>query len=76
MIKIDALLEKEADGKACLLLQVHDELVLEIEEGMVEKLAPKIQALMEDVMPTKDTNGIQMKTEGKMGKNWGEMKPM
>jgi DNA polymerase-1 len=76
MIKIDELLTKEADGKACLLLQVHDELVLEIEEGMVEKLAPKIQALMEEVIPKEKTNGISLKTEGKMGKNWGEMKPI
>jgi len=76
MIKIDALLEKEAKGKAFLLLQVHDELVLEIEEGLVKKLSPKIQELMESVIPSKETNGIILKTEGKMGKNWGEMKPI
>ncbi len=76
MVKIGELLEKEAGGKACLLLQVHDELVLEIEEGMVEKLAPKIQALMEEVIPKEKTNGISLKTEGKKGSNWGEMKPL
>jgi DNA polymerase-1 len=73
MIKIDELLTKEADGKACMLLQVHDELVLEIEEGMIGKLAPKIQALMEEVIPKEKTNGITLKTEGKVGQNWGEM---
>ena len=73
MIKIDQLLSKEADNKASLLLQVHDELVLEIEEGMIKKLAPKIQALMEEVLPVADTKGIVLKTEGKVGQNWGEM---
>lgn len=76
MIQIDELLEREAKDKASLLLQVHDELVIEIEEGMVKKLAPKIQELMEGVMPLKDTQGIALKVEGKIGQNWGEMKPL
>jgi DNA polymerase-1 len=69
MIKIDEL-------GARLLLQVHDELVIEIEEGMVKELAPKIQKLMEGVMSVKDTKGISLRVEGKIGKNWGEMKPL
>ena len=76
MIKIDELFEKEAKGKAWLMLQVHDELVIEVEEGMVQKLAPKVQEIMESVIPLKDTHGISLKAEGKIGKNWGEMKPL
>jgi DNA polymerase I len=76
MIRIDELFEKEAKDKAHLLLQVHDELVIEIEEGTVKNLAPKIKELMEGVIPIKDTNGIALKAEGKMGNNWGEMKPL
>ncbi|HEY5383232.1 MAG TPA: DNA polymerase [Candidatus Paceibacterota bacterium] len=74
MIKIDELFEKEAKNKAYLLLQVHDELVFEIEEGLVETLAPKIKEIMEGVIPLKETRGIPFIAEGKMGKNWGEMK--
>ena len=76
MIQIDQLFEKEAKGKAWLMLQVHDELVIEVEEGMVDILAPKIQNIMESVMSVKETKGISLKVEGKIGKNWGEMKPL
>ncbi|MGC9602404.1 MAG: DNA polymerase [Minisyncoccia bacterium] len=74
MIKIDELFEREAKGHAFQLLQVHDELVFEIEESVVDELAPQIKALMEGVIPEKETRGIPFITEGKVGKNWGEMK--
>ena len=76
MIKIDELFEKEAQGRAYPLLQVHDELVFEIEENLVDELAPKIKALMEGVIPAKEARGIPFSTEGKVGKNWGEMKKL
>jgi len=76
MINIDELFEKEAPGKAYLLLQVHDELVFEITEAIVAQLAPKIKEIMENVLPLSKTNGIPLKAEGKQGKNWGDMKPL
>ncbi len=77
MIQIDALLTKEGhrDG-AYLLLQVHDELVFEIEEEKVGYLAPKIKEIMENIVSIKETRGIPFIAEGKVGKNWGEMKKL
>jgi DNA polymerase-1 len=74
MVKIDELLKKEGhrDG-AHLLLQVHDELVFEIEDKKVKELAPKIKEIMEHIVPAKDRNQIPIVAEGKAGKNWGEM---
>jgi DNA polymerase-1 len=74
MVEIDAMLKKEGhqDG-AHLLLQVHDELVFEIEEAKVKKLAPKIKEIMENIIPKKDARGIPFLAEGKVGKNWGDM---
>jgi DNA polymerase-1 len=74
MIQIDKLFSEEGKGKAFQLIQVHDELVFEIETDLVGKLAPKIKKLMEGVIPEDKTNGIPLKAEGKIGKNWGEMK--
>jgi DNA polymerase-1 len=74
MIKIDELFKKEAKEKAYIILQVHDELVFEIEEGLVQTLAPKIKEIMEDVIPAKVRRNIPFIAEGKIGKNWGEMK--
>ncbi|MBI2004643.1 hypothetical protein HYS79_00600 [Patescibacteria group bacterium] len=77
MIQVDELFTKENHGdKAHLLLQVHDELVFEIEEERVAALAPKIKHIMEQVMSEKERQGIPFIAEGKAGKNWGEMKPL
>lgn len=81
MIGIDTFLEQDglARGTAkgrCghLLLQVHDELVFEIEDKGVEACLNKIREIMEGVVPEKDRRGIPFSAEGKLGKNWGEMK--
>jgi DNA polymerase I len=73
MVEIDKLFDKEAKGDACLLLQVHDELVFEIKDNRVKELAPKIKKIMEGVVPLKDTNGIPLSADGKSGPNWGDM---
>jgi DNA polymerase I len=77
MIRIDDMLNilGEHDG-AHLLLQVHDELVFEIEKGKTEALAPKIKEIMENVISEKDRRGIPFLAEGKVGPNWGEMKTL
>ncbi len=74
MVRIDELFEKENhhDG-AHLLLQVHDELVFEIEDKKVKELAPKIKEIMENIVPAKERKNIPIVAEGKVGKNWGEM---
>lgn len=73
MVEINQMLMKEGhhDG-AHLLLQVHDELVFEIDEKKVKELAPKIKEIMENIIPAKKANGIPFLAEGKMGENWGD----
>lgn len=72
MIRIDKYLE-ESGRRGHLLLQVHDELVFEIENDAVGELSPKLRELMETVIPEKERRGIPLLVEGKKGKNWGEM---
>ena len=75
MIKVDEYLRKEnLLDKVSLLLQVHDELVFEIKDDLVEKVIPKIKEIMEDVVDIKKTKGVICKAEAKVGDNWGEMK--
>jgi DNA polymerase-1 len=77
MVKIQNMLKEESahDG-AHMLLQVHDELVFEIEEKKIKALAPKIKEIMENIIPAKDAHGIPFLAEGKMGENWGEMEKL
>jgi DNA polymerase I len=74
MIKVDEYLVKEnLLGKVNLLLQVHDELVFEIEESLVEKISPIIKTIMENVVDLEKTKGVVCQVNYKVGDNWGEM---
>ncbi len=77
MSEIDEYLKKEGyEESVHLLLQVHDELVFEIEKGKGKIVAPKIKEIMENVIGEKERRGIPFLAEGKVGPNWGEMKPI
>jgi DNA polymerase-1 len=77
MIAIDEMLRSEGIAdRAHMLLQVHDELLFEIETDLIDMLAPKIKSIMESVIPEKDRRGIPFIANGSRGKNWGEMKPL
>jgi DNA polymerase I len=77
MIKVDEYIkENKLEDKVYLLLQVHDELVYEIKEELVEKIAPKIREIMESVVDPKETSGIICKAEIAVGKNWGDMEKL
>jgi DNA polymerase-1 len=56
------------------LLQIHDEVIYEIQEDKVEKVIPEIKKIMETVIDTKDTNGVPLLVNYAIGKNWGELK--
>lgn len=73
MIEIDKFLgQKGIKDDVRLLLQVHDELVFEVRENIVDSVAPEIKRMMEGVIDVKKTAGIVMKTEASAGSNWAE----
>jgi DNA polymerase-1 len=69
MLRIPPAL-KEAKLKGKMLLQVHDELVLEVPEKELKKTARIVQEVMTNAYPL----DIPLSTEAKYGKNWGDMK--
>jgi len=74
MAKIDEYLKKEKlDDKVFLLLQIHDELVYEMEEGVAEDVAKKIKKIMEGVMDDMETLGVPVVANASLGKSWGEL---
>ncbi len=52
-----------------MLLQVHDELVFEVKDGLVVEVSEKIKKIMEDVIKLK----VPIVVDAKQGDNWGEM---
>jgi len=69
MLKLpDALQKASLNGK--MLLQVHDEIVLECPDSELEKTARVVQDTMQAAYPL----SIPLLTEARWGINWGEMK--
>lgn len=68
MLKIPPAI-KSAGLKAKMLLQVHDELVLEAPKKEIEATARLIRETMADAYPM----SIPLETEARAGVNWGEM---
>jgi len=57
-----------------LLLQVHDELVYEIEQDSVDTYLPEIKDLMESVVTAEDTGGIRMDVDTGVADRWNKLK--
>jgi DNA polymerase-1 len=71
MIRIPpAMMKAGLHGK--MLLQVHDELVVECPQGELKKVASIVQEVMENAYPI----GIPLTTEARWGLNWDELKPL
>ncbi|TAK14776.1 MAG: DNA polymerase I [Anaerolineae bacterium] len=67
--------QREIDAgrlKARMLLQVHDELVLECAEKDAKKVGALVQAKMAEAYALK----VPLKTEARAGINWGKMTPL
>jgi len=54
---------------AALILQVHDELVLEVSEGAVAETVAVVRSAMENAYPL----DVPLLTEVSVGLNWNEM---
>jgi len=77
MIKLDELIRAESlENKVRLILQVHDELVYEIEKGIAPKIMPRIKKIMESVVSPDKSHGIICVAEAKAGDNWQDMEEL
>jgi DNA polymerase-1 len=71
MLKLPARL-KEAGLGAKLLLQVHDELILELPKDELPKTAALVKQVMEGAYPL----SIPVTTDARSGASWGELEPV
>jgi DNA polymerase-1 len=75
MIKICEYIKSEKlEEQVFPILQVHDELVYEVREDLISKIAPAIKKIMESVIPPEKVAGIVCVAEASEGERWGEMK--
>jgi len=71
MLRLPGELE-QAGLSARLLLQVHDELVLECAVSELSETARRVQQVMQSAFPLR----LPLKTDAKAGANWSEMRPV
>ena len=69
MIRVHAYLQNECEGGCLMLLQVHDELLFEIEEARLAAIAPHIVTRMESAFPL----SVRLRADAKVGHNWADM---
>lgn len=68
MLAVDEWIQKDAPEDVCMTMQVHDELVFEIREDMLDSYIDKITSLMENAA----TLSVPLLVEAGVGENWDE----
>jgi DNA polymerase-1 len=69
MNKIDAMIRTE-NLRAKMLLQIHDELIFEVDEDVAELYAARFVGVMESILELR----VPLKTSMHIGNHWGELK--
>ena len=70
MIQVSRWLEKEG-VHANMIMQVHDELVFEVNSAIVAEFVPRVKKIMESVMSLEVPLVVDVAT----GENWGALQP-
>ncbi|MFH1142530.1 MAG: DNA polymerase, partial [Candidatus Uhrbacteria bacterium] len=70
MIAVGEEIKKQKNKEIIMLLQVHDELVFEVDQANAEEAAKLIKKTMENVVDL----AVPLVVDVDVGKNWGEMK--
>ncbi|MCX8058344.1 MAG: DNA polymerase I [Spirochaetes bacterium] len=73
-IQIYDFLTQTYREKAYLLRQIHDEIILEIEDSFVEKIKLEIKEIMENLKSELPNFIVPLKVNISSGKDWGQLK--
>ncbi len=65
----DFINEKKLDDKVKLVLQIHDELVFEIDEDIAEKVADELVLVLENVLSKRKLSDLPIKASRTLGSN-------
>ncbi|MGR5422160.1 DNA polymerase I [Vibrio alfacsensis] len=68
MLLVDQWIQAEGDGRVKLLMQVHDELVFEVEESSLVEIESKVQELMESAAEL----NVPLVADAGHGDNWDQ----
>ena len=69
MVKITNEILPKYRGKAKMILQIHDELLFEVKDEIINQILPEIKVAMESVY----ADSVPLLVESHVGKNWAEV---
>lgn len=73
MIEVDKEIVQQYPNDVRAVLQIHDELIYEVREGLVDTVVPQIKSIMEKVLPNDKCNGVPIIVDAAVGKRWSEL---
>lgn len=74
MVQISEWIEKEqSPDNVRMLIQVHDELVFEIKDGLLQTIIPRLENIMTTILNQTQTEGVPVLVDVAVGKNWADM---
>jgi len=74
MIKTDRYIQKRWADAARMILSIHDELIFEIRDGVLEKgTESEIVSTIRNIMESAYAIGVPLRAQARIGKRWGEM---
>ncbi|MCL9972008.1 MAG: DNA polymerase [Candidatus Pacebacteria bacterium] len=76
MARIHAVFEKKYAGRAALVLQIHDELIVECDEAVLSDVQREVKTIMEGVLTRAETSGVPILVSAEAGPNWADLQPI
>lgn len=76
MNEVYAHILKRGDDAVRMLLQVHDELVFEVRDDVLEAECVELEAIMEGVLKGQKTHGVPILCDVEVGPNWADLKKL
>lgn len=73
MVEIDACIDERYNARAKMVLQIHDELIFEVEEPILKEFSRDVAHLMESVLSPEQTGGVPITVSAEAGPNWGAL---
>ncbi len=74
MNEVYAHIKMREDDAVRMLLQVHDELVFEVRDDVLEAECSALEKIMEGVMHDQETYGVPILCDVATGPNWADLK--
>lgn len=76
MARIHKIFTEKYVGRAALVLQIHDELIVELDSDILKEVSVVVRGAMESVLTRAETNGVPILVSAEAGPNWGELEPL